>query len=104
LAFLISLAFWLFILGELFFGQMEEAVSKSTAASTKRGYFWLRLIVTIGWAIYPLGSFIISFGAYTDTGGLSVAYNLAAFVNLMAFGLAILTTAMLASQGDENAP
>ena len=104
LAFLISLAFWLFILGELFFGQMEEAVTKSTVASTKRGYFWLRLIVTIGWAIYPLGSFIISFGAYTDTGGLSVAYNLAAFVNLMAFGLTILTTAMLASQGDENAP
>ena len=103
LAFLISLAFWLFILGELFFGQMEEAVSKSTAASTKRGYFWLRLIVTIGWAIYPLGSFIISFGAYTDTGGLSVAYNLAAFVNLMAFGLTILTTTMMASQGDENA-
>jgi sensory rhodopsin len=103
LAFLISLAFWLFILGEFFFGQMEEAVSKSTVASTKRGYFWLRLIVTIGWAIYPLGSFIISFGAYTDTGGLSVAYNLAAFVNLMAFSLTILTTAMMASQGDENA-
>jgi sensory rhodopsin len=102
LAFLISLAFWLFVLGELFFGQMDEAVSKSAVTSTKRGYFWLRLIVTIGWAIYPLGSFIISFSGYTDTGGLSVAYNIAAFVNLMAFGLTILTTAMMASQGDEN--
>jgi len=103
LAFLISLAFWLYVMGELFFGQMEEAISKSTLASTKRGYFWLRLIVTIGWAVYPLGSFVISFSAYTDTGGLSVAYNIGAFVNLMAFGLTVLTTAMMASQGEENA-
>ena len=103
LAFLISLAFWLYVLGELFFGQMEEAISKSTITSTKRGYFWLRLIVTIGWAIYPLGSFVISFSAYTDTGGLSVAYNVAAFVNLMAFGLTVLTAAMMAPKGEENA-
>ena len=98
LAFLIGLAFWLYILGELFFGQMEDAVSKSMNSSVQRGYFWLRLIVTIGWAIYPLANFIISFSSHVDTGGMSIAYNLAEFVNRMAFGLTVLTTAVLASQ------
>lgn len=99
LAFLIGIIFWLYILGELFFGQMEDAVTKSLNVPVQRGYFWLRLIVTVGWAIYPLANFIISFSGHVDTGGMSVAYNLAEFLNRMAFGLIILASAVLASKG-----
>lgn len=99
LAFLIGIVFWLYILGELFFGQMDDAVSKSLNQPVIRGYFWLRLIVTIGWAIYPLANFIISFSEYVDAGGMSVAYNLTEFLNRMAFGLIILTSAVLATKG-----
>lgn len=104
LAFLIGLAFWLYILGELFFGQMEVAVSKSMNPPVMRGYFWLRLIVTLGWAIYPLANFIISFSGHVDTGGMSIAYNLAEFINRIAFGLAVLAMAALASKEAQNAP
>lgn len=104
LAFLIGLAFWLYILGELFFGQMEDAVSKSMNPPVTRGYFWLRLIVTLGWAIYPLANFIISFSGHVDTGGMSIAYNLAEFINRIAFGLAVLAMAALASKEAQNAP
>ncbi|MCB1478062.1 MAG: bacteriorhodopsin [Rhodobiaceae bacterium] len=100
LAFLIGLVFWLYILGELFFGRMDEAVRASMSDPVKRGYFWLRLIVTVGWAIYPLGNFITSFGGYVDTGALSVAYNIADFLNRMAFGVAVLAAAML--DGEER--
>ena len=100
LAFLIGLVFWLYILGELFFGRMDEAVRASMTDPVKRGYFWLRLIVTVGWAIYPLGNFITSFGGYVDTGALSVAYNIADFLNRMAFGVAVLAAAML--DGEER--
>ena len=103
LAFLIGLLFWLYILGELFFGRMDETVRSSSNTNVQRGYFWLRLIVTVGWAIYPLGNFITSFGGYADDGGLSVAYNLADFLNRMAFGLTILATAVLASEDHEDA-
>ena len=99
LAFLIGMIFWLYILGELFFGQMDNAIAKSLKQPVIRGYFWLRLIVTIGWAIYPLANFIISFSEYVDAGGLSVAYNLTEFVNRMAFGLIILTSAVLVTKG-----
>jgi len=102
LAFLIGLIFWLYILGELFFGQMDEAVRSSNLPHVQRGYFWLRLIVTVGWAIYPLGNFITSFGGYVDDGALSVAYNLADFLNRMAFGFAILASALTAHAEADN--
>ena len=88
LAFLIGLVFWLYILGELFFGRMDAVIAAQPAKACAARYFWLRLIVTVGWAIYPLGNFITSFGGYDDGGALSVAYNLADFLNRMAFGAA----------------
>ncbi len=102
LAFLIGLIFWLYILGELFFGRMDEVIRAAAIAPVQRGYFWLRLIVTVGWAIYPLGNFITSFGGYVDDGSLSVAYNLADFLNRMAFGVAILASAVLANEEHRN--
>jgi hypothetical protein len=103
LAFLIGLVFWLYILGELFFGRMDEVIRTAGVRPVQRGYFWLRLIVTVGWAIYPLGNFITSFGGYVDDGALSVAYNLADILNRMAFGLAVLASAMMASEGAADA-
>lgn len=97
LAFLIGLVFWLYILGELYFGQMDDAVRGSSGDHLRSGYFWLRLIVTIGWAIYPLGNFLTAFAGMTDDGSLSVAYNVADILNRMAFGVAVLATAVLVS-------
>lgn len=103
LAFLIGLVFWLYILGELYFGRMDDAVRLSTSDSLRRGYFWLRLIVTVGWAIYPLGNFLTSFAGVADDGSLSVAYNLADILNRMAFGVAVLVTGALASEEKHHA-
>jgi sensory rhodopsin len=94
LGFLIGIAMWLYILGELFFGRMSEHDGRQVAPVVRRGYFWLRLILTIGWAIYPLCYFIASFAGGVDMGNLSIVYNLADFVNQIAFGLAILTVAV----------
>jgi sensory rhodopsin len=95
LAFLIGLIFWLYILGELYFGRMDDSIRKSGTDPVRRGYFWLRLIVTVGWAIYPLGNFITSFGGYSDDGSLSVTYNLFDFLNRMVFGVAILAVGLI---------
>lgn len=103
LAFLIGLVFWLYILGELYFGRMDEAVAAAEEPAVRRGYFWLRLIVTVGWAIYPLGNFITSFGGYADPGALTVAYNLADILNRMAFGTAVLAAALLADGNRSHA-
>lgn len=102
LAFLIGLAFWLYILGELYFGRMDDAVNAAQDDAVRRGFFWLRLIVTVGWAIYPLGNFLTSFVGVTDMGAISVAYNIADIVNRMAFGVAVLATGVIASREDQH--
>jgi bacteriorhodopsin len=73
---------------------MSEIVAKSGDQRMQRGYFWLRLIVTVGWAIYPLGNFISSFAGGVDAGGLAIAYNVTDFINRIAFGLAFLAVAL----------
>ena len=94
LGFLIGLVAWLYILGEVFFGRMGEVSAKSASLGVHRGYFWLRLIVTVGWAVYPLCYFISGFAGGVAENKLNIVYNLADLVNQIAFGLTILTAAM----------
>jgi bacteriorhodopsin len=94
LGFLIGFAGWLYILGEVFFGRLNEINAKSGNGAVQTAFFWLRLIVTVGWAIYPLCNFVGSFAGGVEEGKLSVVYNLSDFINLIAFGLIVLTAAM----------
>jgi bacteriorhodopsin len=94
LAFLIALALWLYILGEVFFGRLSEINARHSSEVVQLGFFWLRLIVSVGWAVYPLCYFIASFAGGVGEGPLSIVYNLADIVNEMLFGLIVLTVAM----------
>ena len=94
LGFLIGLILWLYILGEVYFGKLSEVNTASGNEALQVGFFWLRLIVTIGWALYPLCYFVVRLGSGVDVAKLSVIYNLADFINQIAFGLAFLATAM----------
>lgn len=94
LGFLIALALWLYILGEVYFGWMSERMAANGSDTARRGYFWLRLIVTIGWAIYPLCYFIAAFSGNVGPADLIVTYNLADLINEIAFGLIILAVGM----------
>ena len=95
LSFLLGLILWLYVLGELFFGQMDEVITKARIVPLKRGYFWLRLIVAIGWAIYPLVQFLVSSGSGIPEGVVGLTLSLAEFPNRIAFGLALLAIAMI---------
>jgi bacteriorhodopsin len=94
LGFLIGLVLWLYVLGEVFFGKLSEVNTASGNEAVQTGFFWLRLIVTVGWALYPLCYFIVRLGGGADEASLNLIYNLADFINQIAFGLAILATAM----------
>jgi bacteriorhodopsin len=54
----------------------------------------MRMIVTIGWAIYPLGYVFGYLAGGIDSNTLNIIYNLADFVNKLAFGLVIWAAAM----------
>ena len=69
--------------------------ARSPAAS-QSAFNALRLIVTVGWAIYPIG-YVLGAGA-DGAAGLNIVYNLADFVNKIAFGVVIWAAATSSSE------
>ena len=54
----------------------------------------MKWIVTIGWAIYPLGYFLgYMTGGGADADTLNIVYNVADFINKIGFCLAIWAAA-----------
>lgn len=89
---LLSIAFWLYILGEMYFGAMSNAV-RLASRPISLGYFWIRLIFTIGWAIYPILHFVDLVIGAGHSRGVIVLYTLADLVNLIAVSLIVLAVA-----------
>lgn len=89
---LLSIAFWLYILGEMYFGTMADVVRKSSRP-LRLGYFWVRLIMTIGWAIYPILHFVDVVIGTGHVGSVIVLYSVADLINLIAISLIVLAVA-----------
>jgi bacteriorhodopsin len=93
--FIIGMAGWLYIIYEIFAGEASQISAAQGTEASKTAFNALRLIVTIGWAIYPIGYIVEpSMGA----GALNIVYNLADFVNKIAFGVVIWVAATSSSK------
>merc|ERR1712048_28416 len=92
-----GMAGWAFILFEIFAGEAGGTVSGCSEA-VATSFNNMRLIVTVGWAIYPAGYlFGYLLGAVDET-FLNVIYNIADFVNKIAFVLACWSAAKADSE------
>lgn len=91
-AFIIGMLGWAYILYEIFMGQASKINAESAPPAVQSAFSTMRWIVTIGWAIYPVGYF---FGYLTganptdSANALNIIYNLADVLNKIAFGLII---------------
>ena len=85
LGFAIGMAGWFYILYEIFAGEAGKVSAESAPASVQAAFGTMRLIVTVGWAIYPLGYFFSYLGGAADPILLNVIYNVADVVNKIAF-------------------
>jgi bacteriorhodopsin len=92
-AFIIAMAGWLYILYEIFAGEASKANAGSGSVAGQKAFKALALIVTVGWAIYPIGYAVGYLGGGVDAASLNLVYNLADFVNKIAFGMAIYVAA-----------
>ena len=92
LAVLLSIAFWLYILGEMYFGPMSESV-RGGSRPVRLGYFWIRLIMTIGWAIYPILHFVDLVIGAGHAHSVIVLYTLSDLVNLITVSMIVLAVA-----------
>merc|ERR1712149_10299 len=101
-AFMGGLAGWAFILFEIFAGEAGGTVSGCSEA-VATSFDNMRMIVTVGWAIYPAGYlFGYLLGAVDET-VLNVIYNIADFVSKIAFVLACWAAAKTESDGKYEA-
>ena len=91
--FVIGMAGWIFILYEIFAGEASKVNAAEAPDSVKTAYNTMKWIVTIGWAIYPIGYFMGYMAGGADANSLNVIYNLADVVNKIAFCLAIWAAA-----------
>ena len=92
--FVIGMAGWIYILFEIFSGEAGTLAAKAGNKSLQTAFSAMRIIVTIGWAVYPLGYIFGYLTGGVDVNSLNVIYNAADFLNKIAFGLIIWAAAM----------
>jgi bacteriorhodopsin len=96
LAFAIGMAGWLYIIYEIFVGEASQISAANGTEASQTAFNALRLIVTVGWAIYPIG-YVLGVGE-DGAAGLNLVYNIADFVNKIAFGVVIWAAATSSSE------
>ena len=92
--FIIGMAGWVFIIYYIFVGEAAQIKDSAGNENLVMAFDGIKWIVTIGWAIYPIGYFLGYLGGGVDSGSLNTIYNLADLVNKFLFGLVIWHAAM----------
>jgi hypothetical protein len=98
IGFVLGMLGWFYILYEVFLGEAGKAAEANASEAVMFAYKAMRWIVTVGWAIYPLGYVLGYMMGAVDDASLNIIYNFADLVNKIAFGLLIWYAATSESQ------
>lgn len=94
--FVIGMLGWLYIVFEIFAGEAGAVSGNSGSKACQSAFNTLRLIVSVGWIMYPLGYYMVYLGptfSYHAQSVVNIIYNVADLVNKGAFGMAIWAAA-----------
>jgi bacteriorhodopsin len=99
IAFALSMAAWFYVIWYIIKGEASQVNASLANANVQKAYKTMTLLVTFGWAIYPLGYFFgYLMGGAVDAGTMNIIYNLADFWNKIAFGVVIWSAAVADSE------
>jgi len=98
LAFVLSMAAWFYVIWYIIKGEASKVNASLANANVQKAYKTMTLLVTVGWAIYPLGYFLGYLGGGADAGTMNIIYNLADFWNKIGFGIVIWSAAVADSE------
>ena len=91
--FAVGMIAWVYIIYEIFLGETAAANASSGNSASQSAFNTIKWIVTVGWAIYPIGFALGYFAGGVNNEALNIVYNLADLINKTAFGLAIWAAA-----------
>ena len=100
LAFAIGMAGWLYIIYEIWAGDAKKA-AESASEGTQFAFKSMAIILTAGWAIYPIGYVYGADGDATAINNLNIVYNIADVLNKTAFGLMVWYAATMDTAAEE---
>jgi|TARA_B110000495_G_scaffold203384_1_gene226832 bacteriorhodopsin len=90
-AFIIGMIGWAAVIYLIFAGDAAKASVASGNVASQTAFNAMRMIVLVGWAIYPIGYLV---GDAGSADSLNIIYNLADLINKTAFGLVIWAAAV----------
>jgi len=92
--FIIGMVGWAYVVYLIFAGGAAKASAEGKNAAVQSAFNSMKLIVLVGWAIYPIGYVIGNLMTVTDgVQTMNVIYNFADLINKAAFGLVIWAAA-----------
>tara|TARA_Y100000768_G_scaffold217170_1_gene163716 strand:- start:106 stop:975 length:870 start_codon:yes stop_codon:yes gene_type:complete len=98
--FAVGVLAWLYIIYELWAGEAKEKVS-TASEGTQFAFKAMAGILTVGWAIYPLG-FMMGQGDDPNMDALNILYNIADVVNKTAFGMMVWYAATMDTKASSS--
>ncbi|MCH7396872.1 bacteriorhodopsin-like [Belliella sp. DSM 107340] len=91
---------YLYIVYEVFAGDVAKLAKSSDSPALAKAMFLLKIFVTLGWSIYPIGYMVLPgnllSGAF-EVSSIDLFYNLADAINKIGFGLVIYSVAIAES-------
>jgi sensory rhodopsin len=101
ISYIVGMFGWAFIIYEVFAGEASKVSATQAPENVQKAFNTMRWIVTIGWAIYPIG-YYVGYLSGSDPASsmatLNIIYNLADVLNKIAFGLIIWSVAVSESK------
>ena len=91
---------WFYIIYEVWAGDAKKGAA-TTSEGTQFAFKAMAIILTVGWAIYPIGYFLGT-GDDANTDALNILYNIADVVNKTAFGLMVWYAATMDTKASSS--
>ena len=99
--FIVGCLAWAYIIYALWVGEAKEKVGEASEG-TQFAFKAMAVILTIGWAIYPLGWIMGQDAGDSGIDRLNILYNIADVVNKTAFGLMVWYAATMDTKASSS--
>ena len=84
---------YVYIVYEVFAGDVRKLSQSSNSDELKRAMFLLGIFITLGWSIYPIGYMTMSDNLLPNMFSMDIVYNIADAINKIGFGLVVYSVA-----------